>query len=114
SVFPNSEILTITNLNDRYMVVSMEQQGALRVRRGQYARLSFDSIREKTFQGIVESIYSQGNDFLARINLENLPYNILPGMTADVAIAIKEHKDVLLVPIAALGDGAVYLREKFK
>lgn len=110
-VYMQSKILTLTDLSDRYLVVSLEQEGAIRVKRGQKAKLNFESIREETYEGTVQSVYSQDNNFLARIDIPNLPAQILPGMTADVAIGIDERKDVLLVPIAALESDHVFVQE---
>ena len=107
NVFAQSVIIDVVDLLDRYLVVSLEQRGALRVRRGQSASLSFDGMRDQSFAGKVDSIYSSGNNFLVRINIAELSPHILPGMTADTAIAITEHKDVLLVPVAAIESGKV-------
>ncbi|MGZ3724580.1 MAG: efflux RND transporter periplasmic adaptor subunit [Pseudobdellovibrio sp.] len=101
----NQPVLTLINLEDRYILVSLEQQGALRVARGQKAKLSFDTIRDSNFDGYVESVYPSETNFLARINISKLPQRILPGMTADVAIAIVKHENVLLLPVAALEEG---------
>jgi multidrug efflux pump subunit AcrA (membrane-fusion protein) len=108
-VFPQSEILSLVDLRSRYLVVSLEQKGALKVRSRQIARISFDSMREDSFPGRVEAIYSQGNNFLVRIGVDNLPPQILPGMTGDVAINIREKRDVLLVPTYAIREGKVTL-----
>lgn len=107
NVFAQSVIVDLVDLLDRYLLVSLEQRGALRVRRGQSASLSFDGMRDQAFEGKVDSIYSSGNNFLVRINISNLSPQILPGMTADTAIAIEERKDVLLIPVAALDNGKV-------
>jgi multidrug efflux pump subunit AcrA (membrane-fusion protein) len=106
-VFPQSEILSLVDLRNRYIVVSLEQKGALKVRYRQIARISFDTMREDSFPGRVEAIYSQGNNFLVRIGVDNLPSQILPGMTGDVAINIREERDVLLVPTHAIHEGKV-------
>lgn len=113
-VYMQSSILTLTDLKDRYLVVSLEQEGAIRVKPGQKARLNFESIRDASYEGIVQSVYSQNNNFLARIDIANLPSQILPGMTADVAIGISEKRDALLVPLAALESGHVYLKSSLK
>lgn len=105
NVFSGVPILTLVDLSDRYVVVSLEQQGALRVIAGQKAVLSFDTMRESNFEGRVKSIYSSGTNFLARIDIPNLPPKILPGMTADASITLATHEGVLLLPIAALEDG---------
>jgi membrane fusion protein, macrolide-specific efflux system len=105
NVFPQIPILTLVDMQDRYLVVSMEQQGALRVQRGQRVKMSFDSVREQNYDGVVSAVYSNDNNFLARIDIGTLPVRILPGMTADVAIAITQHDNVVLVPVAALEHG---------
>ena len=110
TVFSQSVVLTLTNLSDRYVVVSLEQQAALRVVRGMPVRLSIDSLREQVFSGAVEAVYSNGTDFLARIGAADLPARVLPGMTADVAIAIQEKPGVLLLPVAAIDGDAVWVK----
>lgn len=113
-VFVQSIVLSLTDFSDRYLVVSLEQEGALRVRPGQKAKLNFDSMREQTFEGTVEAVYSHQQNFLARIGIAHLPVQILPGMTADVAIGIREHDNALLIPMAALEGQSVYVRSRFK
>lgn len=110
TVFPQSVILNLVDLADRYIVVSLEQRGALRVRQGQKAKISFDSMRGETFDGSVEAVYSNDNNFLVRIGVSNLPPQVLPGMTADVGIGIAERKDVLLIPSAALSGTKVRVK----
>lgn len=111
TVFSQSVVMTVTNLSDRYVTVSLEQQAALRITRGMPVRLSIDSMRDQVFSGKVEAVYSSGSDFLARIGVDGLPPTVLPGMTADVAISIQEKKDVLVIPVTALSlDGVLVKR----
>ncbi len=110
NIFTQLPILSFTNLLDRYLVVSLEQQGALRVIKGQKVRMSFDSIRDQNYDGRVEAVYSYNSNFLARIDVSKLPERILPDMTADVAITLLEKKDALLVPIAALDQGQLWVK----
>jgi len=110
TVFAQSVVLELVDLLDRYLVVSLEQRGAVRVRRGQRAQISFEAMRGEAFQGSVESVYSRQNDFLVRIDVSKLPPQVLPGMTADVAIGIAERDNALLVPVAAINAGKVRVR----
>ena len=110
TVFAQSIVYVLSDLADRYVTVFLEQRGALKVRQGQNAKISFESLREKTFHGVVESVYSYESNFLVRIGVSELPTQILPGMTADVAIGIKEHKDKLVVPVAALTEGSLSVK----
>ncbi len=112
TVFAQALILNLTDLVDRYIVVSLEQRAVLHVHQGQHAKISFDSMREKSFEGIVQSVYSSGNNFFVRIGVSHLPPEILPGMTGDIAIAISERKDVLLIPVAAIDVDKVYVKQE--
>jgi multidrug efflux pump subunit AcrA (membrane-fusion protein) len=111
NIFAQVPVLTLVNLMDRYLVVSLEQQGALHVRPGQKARMSFDTIRQQAYEGVVQSIYPTENGFLARMDVSTLPSAILPGMTADVAIEIQRHDHALVIPVASLmGGNSVWVK----
>ena len=112
TVFPQSIILTLVDLHDRYVTVSLEQRGALRVRQGQKAKINLESLRDKTFEGTVEAIYSNNGSFFVRIGVDSLLPSILPGMTADVAIVIQQHDNALLAPVAAITDESVYVQRE--
>lgn len=112
TVFAQGIILKLVDLIDRYVVVSLEQRAAVRVRQGQRAKLNFENMREETFNGIVQSIYSHDSNFLVRIGVDSLPQQILPAMTADTTIAVGEHKDVLVIPTLAIDAGRVFVSDK--
>ena len=114
TIFPQAIVMSLVDLKDTYLSVSLEQQGALSIKEGLDVKISFDGMREQAFTGKVQSIYSSGDDFLARISVENLPTNILPGMTADVAIIIKTKPDVILIPVAAMEGDNVSIRRMGK
>jgi len=114
NIFTQLPVVVLTDLSNRYLVVSLEQQGALRVRTGQKAKLSFDSIRNQLFDGVVESVYSYNSNFLARIDVSSLPPEILPDMTADVAIVVRELNQVLLVPVVALEKESVWVKRPYR
>ena len=102
TVYAQSSVLTLVDPSKTYLLVSLEQQGALSLKPGLPVKISFDGLRDQSYDGRVESIFSNGADFLAHISIQTLPKFILPGMTADVAIILQEKKDVLLIPVAAL------------
>ncbi|MGZ3807057.1 MAG: efflux RND transporter periplasmic adaptor subunit [Bacteriovorax sp.] len=110
NIFVQIPVMVLTDLANRYLVVSLEQQGALRVRAGQKVKLSFDSIRSQSFDGVIGSVYSYNGNFLARIDVLSLPNEILPDMTADVAIIIRELKNVLLIPTSAVVNGTAWVK----
>lgn len=109
TVFPGPPLLTLTDLTTPYLEVALEQEGALRVKPGQDARFSFESMRGIRFSGRVLTIYPRVGQFRVRIEPKKLPANVLPGMTADVAIEISRKENALLIPLRAVYGGMVSL-----
>ena len=109
NVFAQQTIARIEDLNTRYLEVSLEQQGALRVKKNQKVKLSFESFRSEVFDGEVDTIYPYNGQFLVRIKLDKLPQEILPGMTADVSIEVAEKDNVMLIPSRAVTNGTVVI-----
>lgn len=114
NVFPQLPIVTLVDPGDLYIVVSLEQQAALRIRAGQKATLSFESLRGEKFEGRVRTVYPSDGQFLAQIDASGLPPQILPGMTVDVAIEVGRKQNVLLVPVRALSAGRVIIERDGK
>lgn len=110
NTYTTSPMMVLTDMSDLYVTVSMEQQGALRVKEGQDVKLSFDSLRQKTFEGKVAAVYSYSNNFLARIDALKFPDSVLPDMTCDVAIIIGVHENALLIPVVAFDNGRVWVK----
>ncbi|MEI6243186.1 MAG: efflux RND transporter periplasmic adaptor subunit [Chlamydiota bacterium] len=110
TAFPQSILINLMDLTHRHVVVSLDQGGALQVQKNQKVKLNFDGLRTSTFEGKVSSIYPKNNHFLVHIDVGNLPPQIIPGMSADVAIEISNHSDVLLVPLTALNKNIVYVQ----
>ncbi|WP_412474130.1 efflux RND transporter periplasmic adaptor subunit [Halobacteriovorax sp. YZS-1-1] len=106
-VLPQFTVLTLKNLNQKYIEVSLEQDAALRVLPKQRARLVFESQSQLKYEGYVKTIYPREGEFITRIEVEGLEKSILPGMTADVVIEVGKKKDVLLIPVKAISDGKV-------
>jgi multidrug efflux pump subunit AcrA (membrane-fusion protein) len=109
TVFPQIPILVLTDTVAPYLEVVLEQEGALRVRPGQQARFNLESLRGVRFDGTVHSIYPREGQFRVRIDAPDLPPEVLPGMTADVAIEVSRMEDALLIPVSALHAGRVSL-----
>ncbi len=109
NIFSDSPIIIVEDLEDRYIVAKLEQQGALRVRRDLKVSLSFESIRSQVFHGTVKSIFPQNGQFIANIETEKMPPEIIPGMTADVAIEVASKENALLIPIRAVTAGGVVI-----
>lgn len=109
NVSPNMPLLTLTDLKRRYLSVSLEQQGALRIKKGQVTSISFDSLRGQKFAGKVRSVFPNADQFLVTVDMDQLPEEILPGMTADVAIEISSKENALLIPLRAVSQGKILI-----
>ncbi len=113
-IFPSTPALTLVNLHDLYIEVSLEQQAVLRVKRDQKAIISFESIRGDRIESKVQSVFPRDTQFIVRIGLEQFPAGILPGMTADVAIELGRKESVLSIPLRAISSGKVTLKRDGK
>jgi len=100
-------ILTLMDPRDRYVLVSLEQRDALRVQDNQRAFLSFEDDPSRRFEGKVASLYPRAEEFLAKVDIQDLPAQVLPGMTLNVSIEIGRKQDALLVPAEAVDDKEV-------
>jgi multidrug efflux pump subunit AcrA (membrane-fusion protein) len=113
-VFPQQAILRLEDFLSKYIEVSLEQQGALRVKPGQSVKVVFESIRGDVQQGRVSTIFSRNDEFLAHILVPGLSENILPGMTADIAIEIDRKANALLIPLMSINNGRVVIERDGK
>lgn len=113
-VFPQQTILRIENLQNKFIEVSLEQQGALRVQVGQPVKVLFESVRNEVLPGQVDALFPRNEEFLVHINVTGLGDNVLPGMTADVSIEVGKKSNVLLVPLSGVQNGQVRLRRDGK
>ena len=107
SAAPQISVLQVEDLKDKYIEVSLEQSGALRVEKGQTAKIVFESLRGETLQGKVTALFSKRDEFLAQIEVQGLKESILPGMTADAAILVGENPNALLIPLNSYKNGYV-------
>lgn len=111
NVFPQIPIVRIEDLTDRYIEVTLEQLGALRVKSGQRAVLSFENLRNQSVVGEVSTLYPASGQFIVRIKTNELPSAILPGMTVDVAIEVSKRSQVLMIPVKSIISGKITLLE---
>lgn len=108
SVFQGDVIMSLVDRSNMYLLVTLDQRAAVRVRPGLEARINFDGLRETTFMGRVRSVFSNRGRFMTHLDVpDGFPPRILPGMTADVGIVINRKENALLIPAAALVDGKV-------
>lgn len=114
TVLPQAPVVRIEDLKERHIEVSLEQNGALRVKEGQEAKVVFESLRNNQYVGRVESLFPRDDEFIAHIDVKDLPENVLPGMTADVAIVVGSKSQVQLVPLSAIDNGQVTIKKEGK
>ncbi|WP_246839102.1 efflux RND transporter periplasmic adaptor subunit [Leptospira wolffii] len=107
TVVPQTPVVTVMDLRKRYLAVSLEEKGAVKVKKGQAVRIRFEALGDKTFEGVVKSVYPMDGQFEVHIEPKNIPTEILPGMTADVAIETSIKENVTLIPIRGIKSGKV-------
>lgn len=104
---PGTPILELIDMRNAYILVSLDQESALRVKAKQTVQLSFESIRGHVYNGEVERIYPSHGQFIVRIKTPKLPEGILAQMTTDVAIEVSKKENVILVPLVAADKGKI-------
>ncbi|TGK06726.1 HlyD family efflux transporter periplasmic adaptor subunit [Leptospira semungkisensis] len=114
TVVPQTPVVTVMDLRKRYLIVSLEEKGAVKVQKGQKVRVRFEALGDKNFSGEVKSVYPADGQFQVHITPENIPPQILPGMTADVAIETSSKENVVLVPIKGIRSGKIKILENGK
>lgn len=110
-VSPQTRILTIMNLSQKFLSVYLEERAAVKVKVGQNVRIRFDALGDKRYLGKVESLFPSNGQFEAKVVLENFPDSLLPGMTADIAIEVSQ-RSAFLIPKLALVKGSIEIQRK--
>ncbi|WP_165405160.1 efflux RND transporter periplasmic adaptor subunit [Bradyrhizobium genosp. SA-3] len=120
------------DLSDMRVSASVSEADIGAVRTGQRALFSVDSYPGRTFEGRVLEIRKAARmvqnvvTYTVMISAPNPEDLLLPGMTADVRIVVREQHDVMVVPNAALsfrpvrdgatdrapGQGVIWIRTK--
>lgn len=114
NLFPQTTILSLTDLNHLYLEVSLEQQGAMKLRTGLKAEISFEFFRDKKIWGEISTIYPKNDQFIAKVLVPEWPKGILPGMSADVAFEVARKRSVTLVPLKAIANGHLLIKRDGK
>ena len=78
-------------------------------RQKQKARIAFDGLPGKTYTGSVASVYPSDGQFIVKVESAEIPVEILPGMSADLAIEAGTKSGVYVAPIRAVREGKVTL-----
>jgi len=105
NVLPGAPVMTMMDLKHLYILLSLDQESALRTRIGQKAELSFESIRGQKLTGTVDKIYPSNGQFLVKVIVKDMPEGVLPEMSADVAVEVARRENALLVPMSTVKRG---------
>lgn len=109
NVFADRTVITIQDLEKLYIEAHLDQVASLRVRKAMKARISFENLRNEIIEGEVITLYPSQGQFIAKIEVKQFPREILPGMTADVAIEVAQKENALLIPIKAISNKSITL-----
>lgn len=108
TALPQSTLLRLEDITDRFIELSVEQEAALRIRKGQTAKVSFESLRGEILEGHVSSIYPKNDEFIVTVYIKSLHDSVLPGMSADVSIEVGRVTGTL-VPLKSIRNGLITL-----
>ena len=108
-IFPQKDILVMQNLDDLYVEVSLEQQGAVKIKKDISATLSFDVLSNAVIKGKVSAVLPFADKFQIKVQPEKLPENLLPGMSVDVTFDISSKANAVLIPLKAVANGYINL-----
>lgn len=114
NLFPQSIILTLVDLQNLYLEVSLEQQAAMKLKKDVKAEITFEFFRNKKLIGEITSIYPKNDQFVAKVLLKEWPEGILPGMSADVAFEVARKANATLVPSNAIANGNLVIKRDNK
>lgn len=111
NIFPQLPVVTLVDLAHQYLSMTIEQASALLIRPGQKVRISFESLGDQLFHGTVRSIVPKQGQFAVWVKPESLPAGVLPGMTADCGIVLREIPEAVQVPARAIRNGKIRVRD---
>jgi HlyD family secretion protein len=118
-VAPGTVSFRIDDLSRLLVDVEIPEIDINRIKEGMKARISFDAVNDKEYEGVVTQVAQVANitagivDFTITIELTDADENVRPGMTAAVNIVIEEIEDVVIIPNRAVrlleGQRVVYV-----
>lgn len=100
-------VLTIVDMSAIKVKVAVDELDIEKVKEGQAAEVKFDAIKDKTYEGEVESIAQVGTNsnnvttFDVVVSIKD-PTGIKIGMNANVNILVDSKDDALVIPAEAL------------
>jgi len=107
-------IMTLGDVSSVYIKGDVDEADIGKANCGQRVRTKVESFPNESFEGVVKRIDPMGKElnnvttFEVRVTISNPQGKLRANMTANAEIVLEEHKDVLLIPEAAL----VYDKDK--
>lgn len=107
-------IMTLGDVSSVYIKGEVDEADIGKADCGQHVRTKVEAFPTESFDGVVTRIAPMGKElnnvttFEVRVSITNLQGKLRANMTANAEIVLEEHKDVLLIPEAAL----VYDKDK--
>ncbi|GFP75259.1 efflux RND transporter periplasmic adaptor subunit [Clostridium fungisolvens] len=102
-------ILTIVDMSSIKIKLSVDELDIEKVKAGQTATVKFDAIKDKSFEGTVETVAAVGTTsnnvttYDVVVGIKD-PTGIKLGMNGNVTISVESKQDALVIPAEALVD----------
>lgn len=107
SVQSGKSVLTVVDMSSIKIKVSVDELDIGKIKTGQKATIKFDALKDKSFEGAVETIAQTGTTsnsvttYDVVVAVSN-PTGIKLGMNANVTIAVESKENALVIPAEAL------------
>jgi HlyD family secretion protein len=107
--FSTPTLFTIADdLSKMQIEASIDEADIGQVKTGQSAKFTVDAYPDRSFTGIVTQVRLQPTTvqnvvtYTVMIDVDNPDLALMPGMTANITLAVQQAHDVLYVPLAAI------------
>ncbi len=116
---PGQEVISLTDLSRLYVNFSLPQQALQQAKIGASVALKSDAYPDQTFYATVSAVEpwvdASTRNLKVQAVLENKALMLRPGIFVEVALAMPDQQDVLLIPatavqLSAFGDSVLVIR----
>lgn len=121
NVSASDVIVQIVDFSGVYFDTEIDESDIGKVALGQKAEVTLDAYPDKVFEGVVDRIIPQTETtssgttvVTVRIKLTNLDVTPINGLSGQAEILLSEAKNVLIIPIEALGEDNVVILQNEK
>jgi RND family efflux transporter MFP subunit len=107
-VTTQTRVATLMDIDSVYVELGIIERDIERIRMGQRVKVTVDSLPNTPFEGRIDNlaplIEGKSRTLTAKVKVENVQGQLLPGMFARAEIAVFEKPDALVVPTSSLKD----------